>query len=96
MIETHSGVHFIVIEVDNQMVIIQVQVGKNIIEDFLLNGGANVNIITENLGIELDLPKPRPTHNGISKYDQTFKNHQKFEDSHTWHIICSHIYYFAK
>jgi hypothetical protein len=27
------------------MVIIQIQVGKNIIEDVLIDGGANVNII---------------------------------------------------
>jgi len=61
VIETHSRVHSIVIEVDNQMVIIQVQVGKNIIEDFLLDGKASVNIITQNLRIELGLPKPKPT-----------------------------------
>jgi hypothetical protein len=43
------------------MAIIQVQVGKNIVEDVLLDGGASVNITTENLGIKLGLPKPRPT-----------------------------------
>jgi hypothetical protein len=29
------------------MVVIQVQIGKNIIEDMLLNGGYGVNIITK-------------------------------------------------
>jgi hypothetical protein len=31
------------------MVVIQVQVGKNVVEDVLIDGGANVNIIIENL-----------------------------------------------
>ncbi len=37
-----------------------------------------------------------PPQNGRSKYDQAFRNHQNFEDSHTWYTICSHIYCFAK
>jgi hypothetical protein len=41
------------------MVVIQVQVGKNIIKDVLLDGGANVNIIIKNLITKLDLPRPR-------------------------------------
>jgi hypothetical protein len=41
------------------MAIIQVQVGNNIIEDVMLNGGASVNIITKNLRTTLGLPKPR-------------------------------------
>ncbi len=61
VIETHSRVHSIVIDIDNQMFIIQVQVGKNIVEDFLLDGGTSVNIITENLGTKLGLPKLRST-----------------------------------
>jgi len=43
------------------MVVIQVQVGKNIIEDVLLNGGTNVNIIKENIITKLSLHKPKPT-----------------------------------
>jgi hypothetical protein len=43
------------------MIVIQVQVGKNIVEDVLIDGGASVNIITENLRTKLGLPKPRPT-----------------------------------
>jgi hypothetical protein len=43
------------------MVVIQVQVEKNIIEDVLLNGGTNVNIIKENIITKLGLPKPKPT-----------------------------------
>jgi hypothetical protein len=44
------------------MGIIQVQAGKNIVEDVMLNGRANVNIITENIRTKLGLPKPKPTH----------------------------------
>ncbi len=39
-------VRIYVITIDNHMVIIQVQIGKNIIEDVLLDGGSRVNIIT--------------------------------------------------
>jgi hypothetical protein len=42
------------------MVVIQVQVGKNIVEDVLLDEKASVNIITKNLKTKLNLPKPRP------------------------------------
>jgi hypothetical protein len=59
MVKTHSEVNTTTIEVDNQMVVIQVQVGKNIVEDVLIDGGASVNIITENLITKLGLPKPR-------------------------------------
>jgi hypothetical protein len=43
------------------MAIIQVQVGKNIVENVLLDGGASVNIITKHLKTKLGLPKPIPT-----------------------------------
>ncbi len=35
--------------------------GKNIVEDVLIDGGASVNIITKNLRTKLSSPKPRPT-----------------------------------
>jgi hypothetical protein len=60
MVETHSKLNTTTIEVDNQMAIIQVQVGKNILENILLDGGANVNIITKNLKTKLGLAKLRP------------------------------------
>jgi hypothetical protein len=37
------------IVIDIHMVVIQVHVGKNIIEDVLLDGGYNVNIMMEEL-----------------------------------------------
>ncbi len=61
MIETHSKVIITFIEMDKQMAIIQIQVGKNIVEDVLLDGRASVNIIIENLITKIGLPKLRPT-----------------------------------
>ncbi len=49
VVETHSELDIVAIEVNNQMVVIQVQMGKNIVEDVLIDGRANVNIIIENL-----------------------------------------------
>jgi hypothetical protein len=42
------------------MVVIQEQVGKTIVEDVLIDGGASVNIIIKNFRTKLGLPKPRP------------------------------------
>jgi hypothetical protein len=39
------------------MVVIQVQVGKNVIDDVLIDGGFGVNIITKNLKVQLSLSK---------------------------------------
>jgi hypothetical protein len=61
IIEKHFEIDTAAIEVNNQMAIIQVQVGKNIVEDVMLDGGAYVNIIIENFITKLGLPKPRPT-----------------------------------
>jgi len=62
MVETHSKLNTTDIEVDNQMAVIQIQAGKNIVEDVLINGGASVNNIIENLKTKLGLPKPRQFH----------------------------------
>jgi hypothetical protein len=51
------GVGTIVVAIDNHMVVIQVQIGKNTIEDVLLDGGFGINIITEQLKLRLGLPK---------------------------------------
>ncbi len=45
VVETHSELDTTTIKVDNQMVVIKVRVGKNIVEDVLIDGGASVNII---------------------------------------------------
>jgi hypothetical protein len=71
MVETHFQINIVAIEVDNQMVVIQVQVRKNIVEDVFLDGGASVNIITKNLWTELGLPKLRPTPYHFKMVDQS-------------------------
>jgi len=58
MVETRYEVDTTPIYVNNHMVIFQVQVGKNIVEDVLLDGRISVNIIIENLKTKLSLPKP--------------------------------------
>jgi hypothetical protein len=64
VVESRSEISNVAIESNNQMVVTQVQVGKNIIEDVLIVGGASVNIIIENLVTKLGLPKliPAPYH----------------------------------
>jgi hypothetical protein len=73
MIKTRSKVETTTIEVENQMVVIQVQVGKNIVEDVLLDGGASVHIMTKNLITKLGLPKPIPApyHLKMINYNMT-------------------------
>jgi hypothetical protein len=54
------------------MTVIQVQVGKNTIEDVLLDGGATINIITKNPKTKLGLPKPRLAPYHLRMADQNF------------------------
>jgi hypothetical protein len=46
--------------IDPHMVVTQVQVSKNIVQGILLDGGSNVNIMTEELWKRLRLPNPKP------------------------------------
>ena len=46
--------------IDRHMPVISVCVGKNIVEDVLIDGGSGVNIITEEERRRLGLPKPSP------------------------------------
>lgn len=56
------------------MVVIPVQVGRNTIEDVLLDGGSSVNIITEDLWKCLGLQAPKPTpYNLCMAYQTTTK-----------------------
>jgi hypothetical protein len=71
VVETHFELDTIAIKVDNMMAVIQVQVGKNIVEDVLINGGTNVNIITKNLRTKLGLPKPRLVPYDLKMVDQS-------------------------
>jgi len=57
--------------IDNHMIVIQVQIGKNTIEDVLLDGGSGVNIITKHLRLRLGLVKPKPTPYNLRMANQT-------------------------
>ncbi len=71
VVETHSELDTLVIQVNNQMAIIQVQAGKNIVEDVLINERASVNIIIKNIRKKLGLPKPRPIPYHLTMADQS-------------------------
>ena len=47
--------------IDKHMPVISICIGKNIVDDVLLDGGSRVNIITEEEHHRLELPKPSPT-----------------------------------
>jgi len=49
------------VTIDPHMAIIQVHMGKYIVEDVLLDGGSGVNIITKDLRNKLGLPILKPT-----------------------------------
>ncbi len=53
------------------MVVIQVQIRKNIVEDVLLDGGSRINIITKQLRLKLGLPKPKLVPYNMKMRDQT-------------------------
>jgi len=62
----------VTITIDHQkMVVIQVQVGKNFIDDVLINGGSRVNIITKNVRIQLGLSKPNLVPYNLCMANQT-------------------------
>jgi hypothetical protein len=70
VVKTHSKVDIATIEIDNQIAIIQIQVRKNIVEDVLIDGRENVNIITKSLRTKLGLSKPRPAPYHLKIIDQ--------------------------
>ncbi len=57
--------------IDHQMAMIQVQVGKNFIDDVLIDGGSQINIIIDNSIIQLGLSKPNPTFYNLHMANQT-------------------------
>ncbi len=58
-------------DVDHQTTIIQVRVGKNFIDDVLIDGCFGINIIIKNLRVQLGLSKPNPTPYSLRMADQT-------------------------
>jgi hypothetical protein len=53
------------------MVVIHLQIGKNIIDDVLLDGRSCVKILIEQLKFRLGLYKPKPTPYSLKMADQT-------------------------
>jgi hypothetical protein len=53
------------------MAIIPVHVGKNLVEDVLLDGGLGVNIITKDLREKLGLSIPKPAPHTLRMVDHT-------------------------
>ncbi len=64
-------VGIVVVVINNHMVVIQIQIGKNIIKNVLLDGGSRVNIIIEQLRLKLGLLKLKPTPYNLKMADQT-------------------------
>jgi hypothetical protein len=95
VVETHSKLDIPAIKVDNHMVVIQVQVEKDIVGDVYLDVKTSVNIITKNLITKLGLPKPRPIPYHLKMANQNMTRPlgiiKKIEDSHTWYTIYSYI-----
>ncbi len=60
-----------IVTIDNHMVVIQVQIGNNIIKDAFMDGGSRINIIIEQLKLRLGLPRPKPTPYNLRMADQT-------------------------
>ncbi len=62
---------FATMTIDHQMAMIQVQVGKNFIDDVLIDGGYGTNIIIDNLIVQLSLSKLNPTPYNLCMVNQT-------------------------
>jgi hypothetical protein len=60
-----------IVAIDNHMAIIHVQIGKNIVDDVLLNGGFGVNTIVKQLILKLGLPKPKLTPYNLRMVNRT-------------------------
>jgi hypothetical protein len=57
--------------IDPHMVVIHVQVGKKLVEDVILDGGSDMNIMTKELWKWLKLPNPKPISYTLWMADQT-------------------------
>ncbi len=62
---------YAIVAIDHQMVVIQVQVGKNFIDDVLIDGGFRINIIIKNLKIQLNMSIPNLTLYNLRMANQT-------------------------
>ncbi len=60
-----------IVGIDNHMVVIQIQIGKNTIEDVLLDGGFGINIVIEQLRLKLGFPKAKLAPYNMRMVNQT-------------------------
>ncbi len=78
------------------MAMLQVQVGKNFINDVLNNGSSRINIVTENLRILLGMSKPNSMPYNLHMVDQIIAKPlgliKGFEDIHSWNSLHCYIY----
>jgi len=77
------------------MVVIQMQIRKNII-DVLLDGGLRINIIIEQLKTRLGLLEPKPTPYNLRMVNQNITKPigltKDLEDVCSWYTIYSYIH----
>jgi hypothetical protein len=76
------------------MVIIQVHVGRNLVDDMLLDEGFGANIIIEDLKKQLGLPSPKLAPYMLRMANQNLT--KLIKNTYTWNSIHCHIYRFAK
>ncbi len=57
--------------VNSHMIVIQVQIDINTIDDVILDGGFEINIITKQLKVRLGLSKPQPAPYNLRMANQT-------------------------
>ena len=57
--------------IDKHMPVISICIGKNIVDDVLLDGGSGVNVITEEERRKLGLPKPSPAPFNLKMANET-------------------------
>ncbi len=90
---------FASVAIYHQMTIMHVQVGKNFIEDVLLNGGYGVHIITEKLRVQLSISKLIPAPYNLHMAYQTIEKPLgliKDLKFCSWNSLCSDFYYNPK
>jgi hypothetical protein len=73
------------------MAIILVHVGKNVVEDVLLDGGSSVNIIIEDL-MEKKLPILKPTPYTLRMANQTNRVNTRSENPYPWYFVYRHLH----
>jgi hypothetical protein len=94
MIETHSKVDTLAIEVDNIWQLYKYKLGRALLRMSIRWRSKckhHNKKPLKNIRFSQTKSSPIPPQNGILEYNQTFRNHQKFEDSNTCHTICNHI-----